>query len=294
MEKADSARQELTQNNMIKIEEKIRKIIEDSIKHAKIKVENFSVEHPVDLTHGDYSTNVALVVSKQLQTSPQTVAKLLVEKISQKLPAEISEVTVAGPGFINFKLTPEFFRKSVSEILDKEQDFGKNKNHKGERILIEYTDPNPFKQFHIGHLMSNAIGEAVSRLYVWSGAKVTRACYQGDVGLHIAKSLWGILQTAEDFPDEKAPLTIKTKFLGDAYVLGSSRYEEDEKAKSEIDVINKKVYDFFDEKVTTDPELERIYTIGKKWSLQHFDEIYSNSAHISIILFLKVLSQKML
>lgn len=269
------AQQERTQNNMIKIEETIKKIIEDAVSHAKVKLENFSIEHPVDLTHGDYSTNVALVIAKQLQTAPQAVAKLLVEKINQKLPKEISEVTVAGPGFINFKLAPEFFRKSVSEILDKEQDFGKNKNHKGERILIEYTDPNPFKQFHIGHLMSNAIGEAVSRLYVWSGAKVTRACYQGDVGLHIAKSLWGIMQIAEDFPNEKAPLTQKTKFLGDAYVLGSSRYEEDEKAKSEIDVINKKIYEFFDEKVTTDPELERIYTIGKKWSLQHFDEIYA-------------------
>ena len=59
-------------------------------------------------------------------------------------------------------------------------------------MIIEFTDPNPFKPFHIGHLMSNSIGEAISRIATWSGAEVTRANYQGDVGPHVAKAIWGM------------------------------------------------------------------------------------------------------
>ncbi len=260
---------------MIEIEKKIRKIIEAAFEGTEISLVDFIVEHPAELSHGDYSTNVALVVAKQLKAKPTDVAKLLVEKMSKTLPPEITAISFAGPGFINFSLAPDFFRKSLAEILDQEESFGKNKNLAGKKVVIEYTDPNPFKVFHIGHLMANTVGEIMSRLLDWSGAHVTRVCYQGDVGLHIAKSLWGVLKTIDTFPAETAPLSVKTKYLGDAYVLGSTQYENDVTAKSEIEIINKKVYDFFDEKVTTDPELERLYEIGKKWSMQHFDEIYA-------------------
>ena len=260
---------------MIEIEKKIRTLIENAFDGAQVKPENFVVEHPVELSHGDYSTNVALVVAQQLKTKPIDVAKLLVEKMNKNLPPEISAVSFAGPGFINFSLTPEFFRKSITEILEQEESFGKNKNLAGKKVVIGYTDPNPFKVFHIGHLMANTVGEMISRLLDWNGADVTRVCYQGDVGLHIAKSLWGILQKIDEFPKPDAPLAEKTKYLGDAYVLGSKNEEESEQAKAEIHAINKKVYDFFDETVTTDPDLERIYETGKKWSLQHFDEIYA-------------------
>jgi len=260
---------------MIDIEKKIRAIIVHAFEGAEVQPDNFIVEHPTELSHGDYSTNVALVVAKQLKAKPTDVAKLLVGKINTALPPEIAAVSSAGPGFINFSLTSEFFRKSIVEILDQEESFGKNKNLAGKKVIVEYTDPNPFKVFHIGHLMNNTLGEIVSRLFDWNGAEVTRACYQGDVGLHIAKSLWGVLQTIDAFPADDAPLTVKTKYLGDAYVLGSTKYEDDEKAKAEINDINKKVYTFFDERGSVDSELERLYEIGKKWSMQHFDEIYA-------------------
>lgn len=268
--------QVLTQNNtMIEIEKKIRALIAQAFEGAEVQPASFVVEHPVELSHGDYSTNVALVVAKQLKAKPVDVAKLLVEKMSKALPPEIASVSFAGPGFINFSLTSEFFRKSVVEILDQEESFGKNKNLAGKKVVIEYTDPNPFKVFHIGHLMANTVGEIMSRLLDWNGAEVTRVCYQGDVGLHIAKSLWGVLQTIDAFPAETAPLSAKTKYLGDAYVLGSTKYEDDAIAKKEIEDINKKVYTFFDEKGSIDSDLERLYETGKKWSMQHFDEIYA-------------------
>ena len=62
---------------------------------------------------------------------------------------------------------------------------------KYKKVIIDYTDPNPFKEFHIGHLMNNTIGESLSRIFEFEGAKVKRVCYQGDVGIHVAKAIWG-------------------------------------------------------------------------------------------------------
>ena len=78
----------------------------------------------------------------------------------------------------------------MSEVNQAGKNYGLNNSRVGQKIIIEYTDPNPFKEFHIGHLMSNTIGEAFSRLVETSGAEVKRACYQGDVGMHVAKTIW--------------------------------------------------------------------------------------------------------
>lgn len=260
--------------NMNNISKQINDLIRDSLKGTDFSDAPFIVEHPKDISNGDYATNLAFVVSKKIGTSPQRVAKLLVEKMSKGIPEDVSEITIAGSGFINFRLKQEFFRKSLEKIIDTDQEFGKNKKLDGERIIIDFTDPNPFKQFHIGHLMSNAIGESFARLLSWSGAKVTRVCYQGDVGMHVAKAIWGIYQTLDSFPKEEDSLSIKTDFLGKAYVIGATKYEESEEAKKEIQEINRKIYELYDETKTTDLDLEQYYEIGKRWSLKHFDEIY--------------------
>src|SRR3989344_9054735 len=98
--------------------------------------------------------------------------------------------------------------------------------------MVEHTDPNPFKEFHVGHLMPNVIGSTVARIFEWNGAEVKQACYQGDVGVHIAKAVWGILKGAED-----------------PYVAGNRAFEEDEEVKKEIEEINRKIYNKSDEKI---------------------------------------------
>jgi len=267
----------------------IQKIVEVDV--------DFNIEHPSDLTHGDYSTNVAMVLAKQVGKNTRELADEIVKKIHQQIKVEkqdpavnpvdfIQKVEVAGPGFINFYLEKAFFVSEIQKILHLENNFGRNKILKGKTILMEYTDPNPFKQFHIGHLMSNTIGEAISRIFEWNGAKVNRLCYSGDVGPHVAKTIWGMKQMRAAFPHDNDSLSDKTKFLGDAYVLGDKSYSEAEKGsnisdgipdntKTEIDEINKKVYQLFDKiKKNDDLDIEVYYQKGKTWSLQHFDEIY--------------------
>ena len=128
--------------------------------------------------------------------------------------------------------------------------------------MVEYTDPNPFKEFHIGHLMSNAVGESIARLFEFSGAKVVRACWQGDVGLHVAKAIWGMKRVV------RKDLRFNIYDLGLAYTAGAKAYETDTKAKSEIEELNRKIFE------KSDPEINKLYEEGRKISLEHFEEIY--------------------
>ena len=244
------------------IKDEIKKIIEKAIKNFAKEVPDFLVEVSSEKSHGDYSTNVVLVLSKKLGKNPAETANLIKSKLENKL---FKKIEVAGPGFINFFISKDFF---VGEIKKIGKDFGKNSELKNKKIVVDYTDPNILKEFHIGHLMSNAIGESLSRIFEFQGAKVKRVCYQSDVGVSVAKAVWGILQNKNNFPKDSDALSEKTKFLAKAYVLGSEKYKTDENAKKEIVELNKKIFE------KSDKEINNFYDKGKKWSLEHFDEIY--------------------
>ena len=223
----------------------------------KLGIENPKVEleHPEDISHGDFSTNIALIYAKELKINPKVLAEKIVKGIGDI--ENIEKIDIAGIGFINFKIIDSYF---FNKILEIKEDYGRNDLDKGKEIMVEYTDPNPFKVFHIGHLMANTIGESLSRIVEFSGAEVIRACYQGDVGLHVAKTIWAILDNTEN--------KIDIEYLGRMYVLGNEKYEADENAKKEIIEINKKIFAKSDEKIN------KIYKEGRDLSLEYFDTIY--------------------
>jgi len=232
------------------------------------------IEYPENPEHGDFSTNIAMANGKSLKMAPKVLAEKIIEHIKKDLPDFVESVSVAGPGFINFKVKDKVFAESiVAEGKMEEGKEGKT-NSTVKNILIEYTDPNIFKVFHIGHLMSNAIGESLSRLIESSGANVTRLCYPSDIGLHIAKSIWAMKQHESEIPDESASIQEKTDFLGKMYVLGTQAYEADQvigagiKAKDDIDALNKIIYE------KSSPAINAYYEKGRKWSLEHFELLY--------------------
>ena len=241
----------------------IRNALKESIASSldgldiSVGAQNVPLEHPAELKNGDYSSGVALQYAKHAGTAPRALA----EKIVAALGAVegIAKIEVAGAGFINFYLTPAALADAVEEAR-KEDMWGSNATQKGRTIMMEYTDPNPFKEFHIGHLVPNALGESVSRLFQFSGATVKRANYQGDVGIHVAKSIFILLEKNITEP------TIAD--LSAAYPEGSKRYEEDAEAKIAIDALNKTIYEKSDAKVND------LYEKGRKLSLEHFEEIY--------------------
>jgi arginyl-tRNA synthetase len=250
---------------------RMKNIIENKIKEIlkNIGIEydiSFAIEHPDDFKNGDYSTNVAMVFAKQIKTSPKDLAEKIKIELEKNLPKEISKIEVAGPGFINFYLSRDFFVDSVTDILNKKDDWGNNKILDGKKVMVEYTDPNPFKPFHIGHLMANSIGESISRIVEFGGAKTVRSNYQGDVGPHVAKAIYGIMKVG--LPDSSKTITEQAQYIGDCYSKGSNFYDTDEEAKKEIEEINKKVYERSDE------EINKIYDQGRKITLEAFEEIY--------------------
>ena len=240
-------------------EEDIKKIIEKAI-HKKYR--NFNgrenhgtiifVEKPKDSTHGDYFTNIAFELAKILKKNPNEIALTLKNEIA-KSPV-FKNVEIVG-GFINFFINDKFFYENIKKIQKEKGKFGTNQLLKNKKVIVEYTDANILKEFHIGHLMSNAIGESLSRMLEFQGAKVKRANYQGDVGMHVAKAIWGKLK----HPNQSWQY---------AYVAGSGAYDEDEILKQEIVELNKKIYDKSDKKLTA------LCQKGKKESLKEFEKIY--------------------
>lgn len=248
------------------MKDKIQNLIKEALKNLKIEEGDFIVEHPEDLKNGDYSTNVAMVLAKKLKINPAELAEKIKTELDKKLPEEVKKIDIAGAGFINFHLSQKFFRGSIEEILNN-KNFAHNNHFSGKIIMIEYTDPNPFKPFHIGHLMSNAIGESISRIVEFSGAEVSRANYQGDIGLHVARAMYGLLDN-EKLQSKTGSLALRSANIGQAYAHGAGAYENDEKAKQEIDEINKKIYNRSDDKIN------EIYDWGFKVTMEAFEDLY--------------------
>lgn len=222
----------------------------------------FSFDQPEEITHGDYATNIAFILSKQKGVSPKVCAEEIVKDLEDKLSDVVVKAEVAGAGFINFYLKDEIRTQEALNHKDKNLKLNLLENKK---VICEYTDPNPFKLFHIGHLVPNAIGESIARIYEAVGANVTRVNYQGDVGMHVATTLWGIQNMGESLPNEDASLNEKVAFLGRAYAYGTKELNDRPEIKNEIVEINKSV--FSNVKNET-------YDLGRKWSLDYFETIY--------------------
>ena len=232
------------------MKQKIKKIIAKAIKEIGVeKIPEILVEVPKNLEHGDYSTNTAMILKK----NPIEIA--------EKIKSDLFKKIEVKNGFINFFVSDKYIIENIKKI---NKNFGKNNNLKikeangserSRRIILDYTDPNPFKEFDIGHLMSNAIGESLSRIFEFQGAKVKRVCYQGDVGMHVAKAIWG---------------KIKNKNLKwpEAYAFGAKEFTDNENSKKEITELNKKVFE------KSDKNINKLYDQGKKESLKYFDKIY--------------------
>lgn len=249
------------------MKEEIKKHIEDILKELGVENPKVNLEPTAYVDKGDYTTNVAMVYSKKLGKKPTDLAEEIRGFVEVKLPQ--IKIQVVAPGFINFFFDVGYFGNVVKTIVSEKENFGKNDSLKGQKIIIEYTDPNPFKEFHIGHLMSNSIGESISRIIESQGAEIKRLSYGGDVGLHVAKAIFGVLARKDEIDEiknesQKAQLS----FWAQCYVFGNTRYDENEKSKKEIDDLNKTIFE------KNDKEINDLYDWGRKVSVEHFQEMF--------------------
>ncbi len=226
---------------------------------------------------GHFSTNAAMRVAKGRGMAPMALAEEIAEKVRAAAPAGFFEkVEAAAPGFVNFWASMDAWRAEYAAIAEAVRRgaaggrmYGTNTAMEGRTVMVEFTDPNPFKLFHIGHLMSNTIGESFSRLYAATGAKVVCANYQGDVGLHVAKAVWGMERIGKVMPEANDGIGLKMAFLGEAYAYGARAYEDDLQSRGEIDVLNERIY------AKDDANVNRLYATGRAWSLEYFETVYA-------------------
>jgi len=302
----------------------IEKLIQDLISTAcdnlelNINVKDIQIDQPENEKFGDYSANIALKLFANIKKNQQDKSQSLnyksplqlAESISKQLNtlidahSEIQKISAIAPGFINFSLSNSFLinelEKNLSIISNKVGDkLLKDDYFNQKKVMVEFTDPNPFKEFHIGHLYSNIVGESLSRLFNAVGATVKRVCYQGDVGMHVSKSVWGMIsKMAQENTSldklSKLPLDQRIKFLGQSYAYGATKYKDDEAAQKEMKDINYLIYlsgqEYLQKTINWEPQVDykqhvkdakfdyqtikTIYETGREWSLEYFETIY--------------------
>jgi arginyl-tRNA synthetase len=142
-----------------------------------------AVEPPRDASHGDLATNAAMVLAKRAGTNPRALAELLAPKLAALDEVETAEL--AGPGFINIRLTPRVWQQELRAILTAGADYGRSQIGAGQRVNVEYVSANPTGPMHMGHCRGAVVGDALASLLEYAGYQVTREYYVNDAGAQV-------------------------------------------------------------------------------------------------------------
>ncbi len=235
----------------------------------------FDQDLAVELTRppeefGDFSTNIALKLASATNQNPRELAQKLAGVLTNKIRG-IQSVEVAGPGFINITLqNTVLFRHACSAHSDLDLLL------RGQSIVAEYSDPNPFKVLHAGHLYTSLVGDAIANILQTAGGVVHRVNFGGDVGRHVAMAMWSILQElGGEHPEklQKIDDNKKLEWVSGHYVAGTRAYAEQADAKEAITKINKQVYEVH---ASHDQSslFAKIYWTCRQWSYDGFDNLY--------------------
>ena len=173
-------------NIIEKVKKTLIQEIEASIKKANLAedIPEIKVEIPKDTKNGDYSTNIAMVLTKIAKRNPRDIAQAIVDNLDTS-KANVKQVDIAGPGFINFYLDNQYLTAVISEAIQKGDKFGYAEEPKNKKILLEYVSANPTGDLHIGHARNAAVGDSLANILIAAGYDVTREYYINDAGNQI-------------------------------------------------------------------------------------------------------------
>ncbi|MCW1296854.1 MAG: arginine--tRNA ligase [Candidatus Parvarchaeota archaeon] len=240
--------------------EEIKKIVG---KITKLEVKDNWIEVPPDKKFGDFSCTIAFDLAKEMKRNPNEIANEIVKKIKLGKESNFSKIEVIS-GYINFFLKKEEFCENLlNKILKEGKKFGRLNIGKRIRTMVEFSQPNTHKAFHIGHLRNTCLGDALSRILEFANFDVIRANYPGDIGMHVARCLWCYLK----FHRGEEPKERKGEWLGKIYAEACKRIEENPAYEAEVKEILKKLEE-------RDKKLINIWRKTRKWSLDDFKRIY--------------------
>lgn len=157
----------------------------DIIKEKRSDVDfgRVTVEPPRDQSHGDVATNAAMVLAKPLGTNPRALADLIAERLRDD--ADVREVSVAGPGFINIRLATGYWQRLLASVIEAGTDYGRSKIGAGKKANVEYVSANPTGPMHVGHCRGAVVGDALANLLAFAGYDVAKEYYINDAGSQI-------------------------------------------------------------------------------------------------------------
>lgn len=277
------------------MEEVKRKLEAAILQVYGIKAEAIVTVAPED-TGADFASNVAMQLAKLIHKAPVAIADELRDAFLADAGASEPvawQVEVAGPGFMNFVLPDKYFYEKAADFAESREHLTKGMvwdEYDGKTVVCEFSDPNPFKVLHVGHLYTSMVGDSISRILEMAGAKVVRVNFGGDVGLHVAKTMYALLQRAGVYST-----CLMIEDIAKCYVEGTRAYEEDENdAKAIITELNKIIYAVAElgeeqsrersgieklvEKFGFPNEMEQIvklYWWGRQLSYEYFDRFYA-------------------
>ncbi|MCA9336407.1 arginine--tRNA ligase [Candidatus Saccharibacteria bacterium] len=247
--------------------ESISLLIESVVRELLGVSQPVTLERP-DAQFGDAATNVAMQLAKTVGKNPREIAETIAEKL--RTHEDIADVTVAGPGFINIRLSdPTLLRLLADEP---------GATRRGQTVVIETNNPNPFKPMHIGHAYNAIVADTMANLLAVSGAAVKRVSYHGDVGAHVGRSMWALLRYVQGDVAKLAevPEAERNAFMGKMYAEGARAYKEDESAKTEIDELAKQSFE------RKDPLYKTVYDVVFEWSFRQIDANVKRLGNVQI------------
>jgi len=275
--------------------DRIEQLIDAVVKalYGELEVKINLVQAPKE-TGADFATNIAMSLARVLKRNPWEIATEIVGELEK---SDLGlKIDLAKPGFMNIKMGDEFYKEELGQFESKFLEKISSDEYLDQTVICEFSDPNPFKILHVGHLYTSMVGDAISRLVEFAGGRVIRANFGGDVGLHVAKNLYALMKHTDEIKDEMTA-DEKAELMSRTYVEGSSAYEEDEKAKNKIIEINKQIYGIVEageegiaeledlieskevvQKSTGKEEqllkLAKVYFWGRRASYQYFEDFY--------------------
>ncbi len=284
-------------------------LLEYVLTHMGVTDVTPTLTRPEHAEHGDYATNVALVLAGRLKRKPIDVANEIKKNVEQlkmqiepvdldhkasnthsKLSLSVRQkhalqalagITVAGPGFINLKVVASALISHTQSVLKQPQPVQVVQTHdiaskgplskvkSGGKVMVEYAHPNTHKAFHIGHLRNITTGESLVRLLEAAGYEVVRVNYQGDVGMHIAKCLWAMLHVPECTVTH-----VRDKSIPEKVEFLGKAYAAGSKAYEEQETAKTEIGLVNKQIYAKDPAVYDLYRETRQWSLDYFESIY--------------------
>ena len=180
----------------------MKRIVQQEIKTALLAMDEFpfpasltiQVDYAREKSHGDFSSNIALVLAKKLQISPRQLAEKIISNVDcSKANSKLEKIEIAGPGFINFFLKKSVWYPAIAQILTQTKEFGASKIGNNEPVLVEFVSANPTGPLHVGHGRGSAYGDSIARLLKTVGYRVCAEYYINDAGRQmniLATSVW--------------------------------------------------------------------------------------------------------